>query len=187
MRGDLRALTAAAVLGRPGEVEPWAAALALALLRRMTERAGAVVVIGAESGEPVTGGTPAAGRLAARLRAHGLPAAERGRLAWVPLGADDVPAAHRATIVAAPAVLAVTTPLTGALERVLADLDLIVLVTSRPDGPLAELATATLGTLGVPLLTGPPLPRGPARALARAGIATARSVRALLAALDGAR
>jgi hypothetical protein len=183
-RRDRRAapIRTTAVLGRAGEAEPWAAALALALLRRADSRAAVVAVIGADGeDEPAAaaaGGTLAARRLAARLRAHGLAAVERGRLAWVRFGADDLLAVRRMATVAAPGVLAITAPLSGALEAALAELDLAVLVAAQPDGPLAA---ATIDAIGVPLVSARPLPRGPARALARAGIAAARPARDLLA------
>ncbi len=80
-------VASAAVLGRPGEVEPVAAALALALRRETRAKAAAVAVVGAVPPDVRRGGNAAARRLAARLEAHGLEAHVRGRLAWVALAA----------------------------------------------------------------------------------------------------
>ncbi len=175
------AVTSAAVLGRPGEVEPVAAALALALRRETRSKAAAVVVVGAMAGEEAGGGA-AARRLAARLEAHGLEARVRGRLAWVRIDPDDpqlVVAVRRATLVAAPAVLAITAPRTAAIDEALGEQDLLVIVAAEPEGPLARLAATGLGE--TPVTTLRPLGRGPARSLARAGIRAPRPMRRLLA------
>ena len=177
------AVTSAAVLGRAGEVEPVAAALALALRRETRAKAAAVAMVGALPLDIECGGSAAtaARRLGARLEAHGLEARVRGRLAWVGLDPNDeqlASAARRVTLVAAPAVLAITAPRTPAMDEALADQDLLVLVTADPDGPLASLATAGLTT--APVVVVPPLGRGPARALARAGVRPARPISRLL-------
>jgi hypothetical protein len=178
------AVTSAAVLGRPGEVEPIAAALALALRRQTRARAAAVAVVGRmppASGEGSSGGA-AARRLGARLEAHGLEARVRGRLAWVRLDPEDaqlVSAARRVTLVAAPAVLAITAPRTAAIDEALAEQDLLVIVTADPEGPLARLAATGLN--GVPAVTVRPLGRGCSRTLANAGLRAPRPLRALLA------
>jgi hypothetical protein len=242
--GRLRALPgrvdSAVVLGRPGQAEPVAAALALALSQGARPRAATVAVIAAaspdadpagpaapasatyataatretqRSGEgwapraaglcdaetrasgaiwlpadpgdrdtqrAAGGGTRAARRLAARLDAHGLPARPRGRLAWVPVPREHPQAAaRRAVLVGAPAVLAVTAPRTQAIEELLAEQDLLLLVMAAPDGPLARVAALAPG--GVPVVVTRPLPRGPARSLALAGASAPRSVRELLA------
>jgi hypothetical protein len=174
-------VTSAAVLGRPGEVEPVAAALALALRRQTRAKAAAVALVGAVPPEVTGGGSGAARRLAARLEAHGLDAHVRGRLAWVHLDPGDphfVPAARRVALVAAPALLAIAAPRTGATDAALVEQDLLVVVTADPEGPLARLAAA--GLPGIPVLTVPPLTRGPARSLARAGIRAPRPIRTLL-------
>ena len=64
------------------------------------------------------------------------------------------------------------------MDEALNEQDLLVLVTADPEGALAQLAVA--GLTGVPILTIRPLGRGPARALARAGVRPARPVRQLL-------
>ena len=181
LAADAVAVASAAVLGRPGEVEPVAAALALALRRETRSKAATVVVVGAMPGEEASGGA-AARRLAARLEAHGLEARVRGRLAWARLDPEDpqfVVAVRRATLVAAPAVLAITAPRTAAIDQALAEQDLLVIVTADPEGPLARLVAAGLGE--TPLTTLRPLGRGPARSLARAGVRAPRVMRHLLA------
>ncbi len=175
-------VTSAAVLGRVGEVEPVAAALALALRRETRAKAAAVAVAGVvpPDVEGASSGA-AARRLAARLEGHGLEALVRGRLAWVPLDLEDphfATTARRVTLVAAPAVLAVTAARTDAVDEALNEQDLLVIVTDDPEGPLVRLAAA--GLERVPIVTVRPLGRGPARALARAGIRPARSLRQLL-------
>jgi hypothetical protein len=82
------------------------------------------------------------------------------------------------TLVGAPAVLAVTAPRNADTDRALADCDLLVIVTADPESPLAELATA--GLSGVPVVAIRPLARGPARALARAGLRSTPAIRRLL-------
>jgi hypothetical protein len=213
-----REVTCAAVLGRPGEAEPVAAALALTLARHARARAATVALFAprpatpdppppaiatpsggwaapsAAAGRPVrdaspptpegeahAGGSRAARRLASRLAAHGLTVRSRGRLAWVALPAEGAAAAARRAIVAgAPAVLALTAPRTAALEPVLAEQDLLVLVTPDPLGPLARLAA--LAAHEPPLVVTRPLRRGLPRALACAGLAASREVAALLTA-----
>jgi hypothetical protein len=183
------AVTSAAVLGRPGEVELIAAALALALRHESRARAAAVALVGPVP--PAFGegssGTAAARRLGARLEAHGLEAQVRGRLAWARLDPEDpqlVSAARRVTLVAAPAVLAITAPRTATIDDALGEQDLLVIVAADPEGPLARLAATGLD--GAPVVTVRPLARGVSRSLARAGLRAPRPVRALLATEAGA-
>jgi hypothetical protein len=75
-------------------------------------------------------------------------------------------------------VLAVASARTAALDAALNEQDLNVIVSAEPEGSLAQLAAAGLGD--VPILTVRPLGRGPARALARAGVRSARPIRQLL-------
>jgi hypothetical protein len=166
----------AAVIGRAGEAEPVAAALALALRGSVGAPAAAVIVVGDASG---AGGwsTPAARRLAGRLAAHGFEAFARGRLAWAGVSADD---AHRATIAGAPAVLAITVPLSAGLEAVVAGQDLAIVVARDSDGPLARLAIASLSEHGGAVTGAAPLPRGLARLLARAGLRAPAEMRTLM-------
>jgi hypothetical protein len=168
-----RPAATAAVLGRVGEVEPVAAAIALAL----RSPAATVIVVGPPpaSVEPAGGGTRAARRLAARLTAQGFEATARGKLAWTSVPPD-------ATVLAAGAtVLAIAAPLTPALEHAIAAQDLAVLVTADPDGALASIALASLAPLAIPVLTTPPLRRGIARRLAIAGIRAPREAAQLAA------
>jgi hypothetical protein len=172
------AVTCAAVLGRPGEAEALAAALALELRRRTRARAATVIVVESEPQAPLAAsGTRAARRLAARLAAHGVEAVARGMLAWARLTPAEPLAVRRGALVGAPAVLAVTAPLTAALEEAIAEQDLAVLVTADPEGPLAELA---LADASLPVVTAKPLARGPGRSLSRAGLLAARPARDLV-------
>jgi hypothetical protein len=179
----------AAVLGRAGQVEPVAAALALALRDRAHARAAAVAVLGAPDGagareRPPGAATAAARRLAAQLEQAGGAAVARGRIAWAVLPATPVQAAAAARRVAAlgaPAVLAVSAPRSAPLDELLADQDLLVIVTADPDGPLAALAGAGLAAAPVATVAVAPLPAGPRRALALGGIAAGAFGRRLAA------
>jgi hypothetical protein len=175
-----REVTSAAVLGRAGEVEPVAAALALALRRQARAATASVGVVGAALPDFAEGGG-AARRLGERLEQHGFEVRVRGRLAWVRLDPADgrlAAAASRLALTGAPAVLAVSAPRNAETDSALVDCDLLVVVASDPEGPLPGLAAS--GLTGVPLVTVRPLGRGPARALARAGIRSTRSIRPLL-------
>jgi hypothetical protein len=158
------------VLGRTGEAEPVAAAVALAL----RDPAATVIVIGdpPPPADAEAVGTRAARRLVARLAAHGFEASPRGRLAWTHAPPE---AAARAALAGAPAVLAITAPLSATLEAAIAQQALAVVVAPDPEGPLAELAVASLEHLGVPFLVAPPLHRGLARRLALAGLRAPRA------------
>lgn len=175
-------VSSAAVLGRAGEVEPVAAALALALRGATRAKAATVALVGAEP--PAADGasaTPAARGGGERLEAHGFDARVRGRLAWTRLDAADsafATAVHRVALVAPPAVLAVAAARTDAIDEALHECDLLVLVTADPDAPLAKLTAAGLDR--APLATVAPLGRGLARALARAGLRPPRAVRQTL-------
>ena len=183
-RSDLVAdtvVTSAAVLGRAGEVEPVAAALALALRRESRAKAATVAVVGPGPTDTGGGSRAAARRVGGRLEAHGFEAHARGRLAWVRLDPSEsqlATAARRVTLIAAPAVLAVTAPRSVALDEALAEQDLLVIVTADPEGPLARLVSS--GLPPVPLVPVRPFSRGPRRALARAGVRAPRAVRHLL-------
>ncbi len=172
-------VTCAAVLGRGGEVEPVAAALAHALRRKLRARTATVIALGGR--EPATELGGAARKLAAQLRSQGIPATARGRLACVTLEPTD-PAvaakARRAGLIASPVVLAVTVPRSGAIEVLLSEQDLLLIVTREPDGPLARVAAGSLAHL--PLRVVPPLARGPARMVARAGQGSPRAIRDLV-------
>jgi hypothetical protein len=210
-------VSSAAVLGRPGEAEPLAAALALALRRRDGARAAIVAVHAQAIPEPsmsdgatsalragsaatsalragsattsalrAGSATTPARRLADRLDARGLEAYARGRLVWVALPAEPgqaVAAVQRAAAVGAPLVVALTAPRTAALDELLADRDLVVLVVRDPAGPLAAAASEELEARATRRVVAPPL-AGAARILA--GRLPLPGVRGLLRG-DGAR
>src|SRR4051794_34782296 len=148
----------ALVLGRPDDAVPVAAALAGGL-RERDRAAGALLIVW--PAEPPRGalGTPAASRLAARLQARGLQAVAGGRLAWLALGADELPLAERATgAVDVPSVIAVTGPRTAAADALLGDQDFVVLVTGPDDPPgLRDLAVAGLEAQGARVIARGPL------------------------------
>jgi hypothetical protein len=160
------------VIGRAGEAEPVAAGIALALRGRAP--AAAVIVVAARAEPSPDGGTRAARRLAARLDAQGFAVAARGRVAWAYVAPE---AARRATRIAAPVVLAITVPLDPALELAIEDADLTVVVAHDEQGPLAQLATASLACHTI---TVRPLPRGVARLLARQGLRAPPELRRVL-------
>jgi len=161
----------ALVLGRPGDAVPVAAALAGGL-REQQRAAGALLVVWPSPAPPRAAlGTPAASRLAARLQARGLEAVARGRLAWLALAADDLALAARAVAaVDVPAVIAVTGPRTTAMDDLLADQDLVVLVVGPDAEPgLEALALAGLQRRALPVLVHRPLDTPGARPAAMAG------------------
>ena len=130
----------------------------------------------AATAPPPAPAAPAAARLAARLTARGLPSTARGRLAWLPLERHPVAAAlasrRAAAALEVPLVIALAGPRTDALEGLLREQDLVVVVTRDPDGPLARLAVAASE---VPAVACPPLAAGP-RLLALAGLAGSRAL-----------
>ena len=90
---------------------------------------------------------------------------------WLHVPEDEDVVARRLAL-PAEYVLAITAPRTRSLDEALAEQDLLVVVTADPGGPLAQLVTS--GPPPVKLLTVRPLPRGPRRALARAGLRAPR-------------
>jgi hypothetical protein len=172
----LRAL----VLGTPADAPPVAAALAGAL-RAIGRAPSAVAAAWCPAAGPARGETaslafPAARRLTARLSARGLETAARGRLAVVTLPAEPgaaVAAARRTGAVDVPVVVALGGPRTPALEALLPDQDLIVVVAPDPAGPLARSALAGLSGRPAASLACRPL-SGPPRQLALAGMGGAR-------------
>jgi hypothetical protein len=161
----------ALVLGRADDAVPIAAALAGGL-REQERAAGALLATWPSAAPPRAAlGTPAASRLAARLQARGLEAVARGRLAWLALGAGQLPlAARAAAAVDVPAVIAVTGPRTAASDDLLADQDLVVLVVGSDAEPgLETLALDGLQHCAAAVVVRRPLDSPGARPAALAG------------------
>ncbi len=179
----------AAVLGAPAHVVPVAAACA-GELRARSRAAAALVCIWRPTAvepepeapaarSPAGATTPGARRLAGRLEARGLGATACGRLAWLPLDPDPTAAAgefRRCAVAAgAPVVLAVAGPRPDPFEPLLAELDLCVAVLNADVDPaLRDLAAASLPARERAVV--PPLPPGPPRWAAMAGLARLRSL-----------
>jgi hypothetical protein len=128
---------------------------------------------------PAGATTPGARRLAARLVARDLPATACGRLAWLALDPDPADAAAQFRRCAAssgtPLVLAVAGPRPEPFEPLLAEADLCLAVLPADVDPLLrELALARIPTRNQ--LVVPPLPPGPPRWAAMAGLARLRSL-----------
>ena len=163
----------AAVLGRPAQAVPSAAALACSL--RVAHRAPAAVVAtwtpGARAPVPRGPGAPGASRFAARLSARGLAATAHGILVWLPLS-DHVVAASVAVRRASaaldvPLVVALAGPRCDVVEALLREQDLVIVVAEDPGSPLARLA---VGGCSVPATARTPA-HGARRVLAMAGLA----------------
>jgi hypothetical protein len=182
----------AAVLGAPVAVVPVAAACA-GELRARSKAAAALICIwrpaqalahepepeAPAAQSPAGATTPGARRLASRLGAHDLPATACGRLAWLALDPEPTEAAGQfrrcMTMAGAPLVLAVAGPRPEPFEPLLADLDLCVAVLPADIDPgLRELAIARLPAHDHAIV--PPLPAGPPRWAAMAGLARLRSL-----------
>ena len=182
------------MLGAPEVVVPVAAACA-GELRARSRAAAALICIWRPAGAPAPpldpepdepaarspagATTPGAKRLAGRLGGHRLPATACGRLAWLALDPDAAAAAaqfRRARSVAgAPAVLAVAGPRPEPLEPILGEVDLCVAVLPDDIDPaLRELAVARLPGRVHAVVA--PLPPGPPRWAAMAGLARLRSL-----------
>ena len=179
----------AAVLGAPGSVVPVAAACAGELRARAKAAAALICIwrpadapapaLAPAARSPAGATTPGARRLAARLESRALGATACGRLAWLALDADPAAAAGQfrrcRAVAGAPLVLAVAGARPEQFEPLLADVELCVLV--LPDGidpALRELAVATLPAGGRAVVA--PLPPGPPRWAAMAGLARLRSL-----------
>ena len=183
--------TRAVVLGVHVAVVPVAAACAGELRARDRAAAAALCVWrprGAapeqdaaepDARPPAGATTPGARRLAARLAAQGLEATACGRLAWLALDADPAAALDQARrclrAAAAPVVLAVAGPRPAAFEPFLAELDLALAVLPADADP--ALRALTLGSLAArDRMIVPPLPPGPSRWAAMAGLARLRAL-----------
>lgn len=171
----------AVVLGKAAGSLPVAAALANELRSRARARCGLLAVWDPGGRPPRPGpAVPAARRLAEKLEARGLPAGPRGRLAWLALPADPGQAAaaiaRAAAAVDVPTVVAAAGPRCGAVDDLLDDQDLIVVVPpARGSETVAELALASLGARRAPAVPCPPLPQGATRLLALAGLGRLRA------------
>jgi hypothetical protein len=182
------------VLGAPAAVVPVAAACA-GELRARAKAAAALLCIWRPAARPspdierdaavpsaqspAGATTQGARRLAARLVAHGLPVTACGRLAWLALEHDPIAAAGQArrciAVTDVPVVLAIAGPRPPALEPVLAEVDLAIAVLPPDIDPaLPELALGTLRARERVVLA--PLPPGPPRWAAMAGLARLRSL-----------
>jgi len=185
---DLPAVEAA-VLGPPAAVVPVAAACA-GELRARARAAAALVCIWKppapelEPSEPATrtpagAATPAARRLAARLAGRDLAATACGRLGWLSLDSDAAAAATEfrrcRTAASGPLVIAVAGPRPQPLESLLGEVDLCVAVLpSDIDPALRDLAVAGFPSRANAVVA--PLPPGPPRWAAMAGLARLRSL-----------
>ena len=181
----------ACVLGPADAVLPVAAACA-GELRARSRAAAALVCIwrpvapdepeAPAARSPAGATTPGARRLAGRLAARELAATACGRLAWLTLDPDASTAAcdyrRCAAATTGPVVLAVAGPRPEELEPLLAELDLCVAVLPADIDPaLRDLALARLPARDHAVV--PPLPPGPPRWAATAGLARLRSLRDL--------
>jgi len=180
----------AAVLGAPAAVVPVAAACAGEL--RARERAAAAAICiwrplavplpepdAPAAQSPAGATTPGARRLTARLVGRELAATACGRLAWLALDPDPELAAGQLrrcrAAAAAPLVLAVAGARPAAFEPLLEDLDLTIAVLAADIDPaLRALALARLPGRAREIV--PPLPPGPPRWAAMAGLARLRSL-----------
>ena len=129
--------------------------------------------------QPTAATTPGARRLATRLAAQDLAAAACGRLAWVTLPAEPEAAVEQVgrclRCAAAPVILAIACPRPAAFEPLLAELDLAVAVLpADADSALRALTLASLRARERHIV--PPLPPGPPRWAAMAGLARLRSL-----------
>jgi hypothetical protein len=185
------AVMSAAVLGAPAGVVPVAAATAGELRARARAAAALLCVwrpagpaVGPEAPVPAAQSpagatTPGARRLAARLVAHGFSATACGRLAWLALEHDPAAATAQVrrclAIAGGPVVLAVAGARPPAFEPLLAELDLAIAVLPVDiDSALRDLAVASFRSRERAVL--PPLPPGPPRWAAMAGLARLRSL-----------
>ena len=128
---------------------------------------------------PAGATTPGARRLATRLAGHELAASACGRLAWIVLDPDPATALDQARrcvdAAPAPVVLAVAGPRPAAFEPLLAALDLaLAVLPADADPSLRALALDTLAARERHVV--PPLPPGPPRWAAMAGLARLRSL-----------
>ena len=166
-----------AVIGSLSTAPPLAAAVAL---RSRSRGSAAVVALWRQPGfngpppGPGAPALPAAASLASRFTRRGLPAVARGRLVWLllPEVPDEAAAAVRhadASGGEAALVIALARPRDATVDAVVAMCDLAV-VAAPPGSSLAELALDDIADLRVPARAQAPLPPGPARLAALAGL-----------------
>jgi len=184
----------AGVFGTPAAVVPVAAACAGEL--RARERAAAALICvwrapapAPAPGEAMTGApgarspagatTPGARRLAARLAEAGLAATACGRLAWLALDAEPAKAVDEVQacriLASTPFVLAVVGARPEHFEPILAALGLSVAVLPADVDPALRTLTGAALPSGRRVVV-PPLPPGPSRWAAMAGLARLRSL-----------
>lgn len=189
--GPPSSLSKAVVLGPPTAVLPVAAACA-GELRARARALAAVVCIWMPAGaageveedapaarSPAGATTPGARRAAARLTAAGLDATACGRLAWLMLDPDPSLAAggfrRCGTVADVPRVLAVAGARPEAFEELLVEVDVcLAVLPAESDPTLRQLALARLPVRERAVV--PPLPAGPPRWAAMAGLARMRSL-----------
>jgi hypothetical protein len=135
-------------------------------------------------------------RLAARLAARGLEARAAGRLVWlaVPENTAEAAAVLGRLIgwLDAPIVTVLAGPRSAEHDALVADHDLVVAVRPTAGGALSEAGGEALAALALEGLEGwslacDPLPAGPARWRARAGLARLAPAHPAVAALGPAR
>jgi hypothetical protein len=162
----------ATVVGPPAAVPAVAAAAANELRVRAHAPAALVLLWRPVPSAvlPRAPSAPAARRLLAAVATE-LPGSATARLAWLALPADPAAAARAAgelrAATTAPTVLAIAGPRPAALEPLVANL---VCVLGRDAGPALTAAVRSAAT------TVPPLPNGPARWSALAGLARLRDL-----------
>ncbi len=165
------AMPSVVVLGTPAHGRVVAAGIAVALARALGIPAGLAGAIGAGPITPAAlAVAPAARRAAARLRRQGHDASARGRLVWLAdrraatglrafaddpvgtAGASCAELARAAAAIRAPSALALPSPRSEGLDRVLAWHDGIVVV-REPDATegLTDLVLASVAALGPPV------------------------------------
>ena len=158
---------------------------------------GALTPVGATPGAPASfcsaGG---ARRLAARLAARGLAVRAAGRLVWLSLpdGTAEAAAVLGRLLgwLDAPIVTVLAGPRSAEHDALVSDHDLVVAVRPAAGGALSEAGAEALTALALEGLDGwslacDPLPAGPARWRARAGLARLTPAHPAVAALGPAR
>jgi hypothetical protein len=186
----------ALVLGSPADAPPFAAALAGALRARERAPAGLVCMWGGSAPSASLWSGGGARRLAARLAARELDVRAAGRLVCLSLPEDTGEAAGALGRLLgwldAPIVTALAGPRSAEHDALVADHDLVVAVRPTAGGALSDAGAEALTALALEGLEGwslacDPLPAGPARWRARAGLARLAPAHPAVAALGPAR